>query len=190
VLQRWWGEQDRVRPSASVRSQRDQVRAAWRELGTSVRYKYIYTERVCMLMVCSSSSLRLDVCLSYAKAGTPYEGVRGGRCDGDGGRTNRGLCCVSGVSACTRLKTCLLGLHSARHLQSRSLLLVLGAKTELQSCNHGCSDVATSSPSISLSAYYKHGKQATRQAVTATTRILRYEVRNGCKRESARLHSA
>jgi hypothetical protein len=66
---------------------------------------------------------------------------------------------VFGVSAYTRLKTCLLGLHFARHLQSRSLLLVLGAKTGLQSCNHGCSDVATPSPSISLSAYYKHGKQ-------------------------------
>jgi hypothetical protein len=32
--------------------------------------------------------------------------------------------------------------------------------------------------------------KATRQAVTATTRILRYEVRNGCKRESARLNPA
>jgi len=86
------------------------------------------------------------------------KGVKGGRCDQDGTRTNRGLCvCKVLVSVCTRLKTCLfllLCLHAACRVDLLFLFL-----ERRPGCSHA-SMLAVMSP--------HHHRQSRRRRITST----------------------
>jgi hypothetical protein len=79
-----------------------------------------------------------------------------GAMETEGAPTEGCVVCL-GVSACTRLKTCLLGLHAICRVDL--FFLFLERRPAYNHAIMACSDVATSSPSISLPAYYKHGKE-------------------------------
>lgn len=154
-------------------------------------YKYIHTARVCRL--CRSSVVvqafgSRPGCLTQKQV--QYEGVKGGRCDGDGDAhqpravtARRGLCVGVTQLEChcclRRERPASLVLHFSVCVQSRSL----------PSCNPVGGHVATSSRLIWSSAYPRHGKAGDTAGCHCDDDdkdCLRYEVRTGCKRESAR----